>query len=547
MKIAAIQINTIIGDFSGNREKILSFAKKAREKGADIAVFPELCVCGYPPLDLLDQEAFYEKNMESLRWIQRNIPDDIAVIVGHVGYNMNFSGKSYYNCASVIKNGEIIHTQEKTLLPTYDVFDETRYFESSAERKIFNYKGIRIGIAICEDLWWKSSVGKEERYHVDPVGELLDKGARLIIAPSASPFFAGKTRNRYDLLKDIGETGGAGVVYVNSTGGNDSIVFDGNSLVTDSSGSLILQGKGFEEDIVVFDTGKSYSPVELREDYYGDIEKALITGLKDYLFKCGFKRVHLGLSGGIDSAIVAVLAVKALGRENVRVFAMPSEYSSEGSVVDAGKLADNLGLKLEMIPIRELYQKYLDSLAPFFEGRPFDVAEENLQARIRGTLMMGYSNKFNSLLLTTGNKSELSTGYCTMYGDMAGGLGVIGDLFKTDVYGLCRYINKRDGNLIPDEILEKAPSAELRPEQKDEDSLPSYDLLDKILTLYVLENKSKKEIVEQGFDSGTVEFIIRLVARSEYKRIQAPLVLKISPRAFGIGRRMPLARKIYEA
>ncbi len=547
MKIASVQINTKIGDFEANREKILKYAELALDEGADMAVFPELSICGYPPLDLLDQSAFYEKNIESLRWLQKELPGGIAVVIGHVGENSNSSGKPYYNCATVIRDRQIVHTQEKTLLPTYDVFDESRYFEPSSERKIFDFCGFKIGFAVCEDLWCQSSVGKQERYQIDPVKELLDRGAEIIISPSASPFFAGKIKDRLELVETISRRGGVSVVYVNSTGGNDSIIFDGNSLITDRKGNLIMQGKSFEEGLIVFDTEKDYAEISLRDDYYGDIEKALITGLRDYLFKCGFSKVHLGLSGGVDSAIVAVLAVKALGREHVRVFAMPSEFSSEGSVSDAKALADNLGLELDLIKIKPLYDKYLESLDPFFEGRPFDLAEENLQARIRGTLMMGYSNKFNSLLLTTGNKSELSTGYCTLYGDMAGGLGVIGDLFKTDVYGLCRYINERDGEMIPLSILEKAPSAELRPDQKDEDSLPPYDLLDRILTLYILENRSKGEIVKKGFDPDTVEFIIKLVARCEYKRIQAPLVLKISQRAFGIGRRVPLARKIYES
>ncbi len=546
MKIAIAQINTIIGDFSGNREKIIEYIKKALKQEADIVVFPELSICGYPPLDLLDQPLFYEKNEESLKWLLKNIPENITVLAGHVSKNILHNGKGYCNSVTVIKDGNILFSQAKTLLPSYDVFDESRYFQPAVWRNIFELNGIKIGIAICEDLWWNSSVGQQERYDIDPVEELINKGVELIIAPSASPFFAGKRKIRFDLISNISKRGAVSVIYVNSIGGNDSLIFDGNSMVTDGKGSLVLLGKEFEEDLFFYDTEKKYNSMDFKEDYYNDIEKALILGLKDYLAKCSFKKVHLGLSGGIDSAIVAYLAVKALGKENVKVFAMPSEFSSEGSITDAQKLSDNLGLKMEVIPIKNIYSQFLFQLDPFFKDTSFGLAEENLQARVRGTLMMAYSNKFNSLLLTTGNKSELSVGYCTLYGDMAGGLDILGDLFKTDVFELCRYINRREGEVIPESIISKPPSAELRPDQKDEDSLPPYNILDNILKLYILDNLSKKDIIEKGYDEKTVSFVISLVAKAEYKRVQAPLVLKISPRAFGIGRRVPLARKIYE-
>ncbi|MDX9800679.1 MAG: NAD+ synthase, partial [Spirochaetia bacterium] len=494
----------------------------------------------------LDQDIFNEKNEESLRLLMKELPSGIAAAVGHVSRNLKDKGKNYFNNVSIIKNSEIIFSQAKTLLPSYDVFDESRYFESSSSREVIEISGVKTGIAICEDLWHNSPEGLREGYGDDPVKELLDKGAQLIISPAASPFFAGKRKTRFDIIKKISRKGSVPVVYVNSVGGNDSLIFDGNSMVFDSSGTLVLSGKGFEEDLFIYDTGKKYEKIDFEENCYSDIEKALVMGLRDYLRKCGFEKVHLGLSGGIDSALVAVLAVKATGRENVKVFAMPSEFSSEGSLTDAEELAVNLGLKLETIPIKTIYDQYITQLDPFFRGTSFDLAEENLQARIRGTLMMGYSNKWKSLLLTTGNKSELSTGYCTLYGDMAGGIGIIGDLFKTEVFALCRFINKTYGNIIPESTISKPPSAELRPDQKDEDSLPPYPLLDEILKLYIVENRSRDEIVKTGFDDTVVGMVISLVARAEHKRVQAPPVLKISPRAFGIGRRVPLARKLHE-
>lgn len=545
MKIAMCQINTKVGDFQGNTEKIIQYAEKALSLKADIAVFPELSICGYPPLDLLDQKLFFEKNNEFLQKLQKQIPHNIAVAVGHVSLNSALQGKPYFNSISVIKDGQIIFTGAKTLLSSYDVFDESRYFQPAPEQNVFQLDGIKIGIAICEDMWFESNVGKQQRYDKDPVLTLLDKGAQLILAPSAAPFFAGKREARFELLQRIGKTKAVPVIYVNSVGGNDSLIFDGNSMATDRKGNLVLAGKSFEEDILLFDTEKTYPELSFEENYYSDIENALVLGLKDYLAKCGFKKVHLGISGGIDSALVAYIAVKAIGSDNVKGFAMPSHFSSEESMSDAKKLAENLGIELGVILIKPMYDAFLNQLEPFFAGRTFDVTEENLQARIRGNLMMAYSNKWGSLLLTTGNKSELSTGYCTMYGDMAGGICVIGDLFKTDVFSLCKYIN-RNKEIIPETTISKPPSAELRPDQKDEDSLPPYSVLDEILSLYIIKNLSIEDIVAKGFDKELVSSIISLVARAEYKRVQAAPVLKISPRAFGIGRRVPLAREIYE-
>ena len=553
MKIAISQINTIIGDFAGNREKILEYTNKALANGADIVVFPELTLCGYPLLGLLEQDIFYEKTDESLKWLQKNLPADIAVLVGHVSKNRARDSKSCCNSISVIKNGNIIFNQSKTFFPSYDFFNEVnevneangaKEIQESPKQNIFELNGIKIAIAGYEDLFRNSGAGSAGRAGTAQLER--DKGVRLIIVPSSLPFFAGKRKIRFDLIRDTGKKAALPVVYVNSTGGSDNFVFDGNSMVIDNKGNLVLSAKVFEEELLFYDDTQKYESIEFKEDFYGDIEKAIIVGLRDYLVKCGFKKVHLGLSGGIDSALVAYLAVKAIGKENVKVFAMPSEFSSKGSVIDAQKLADNLGLKMETIPIKNIYDQFLKELEPFFKNTPFGLAEENLQARIRGALMMSYSNKWNSLLLATGNKSEISVGYCTLYGDTAGAVCIIGDLFKTDVFKLCRYINKRDGEIIPEAIISKPPSAELRPNQKDEDSLPPYDTLDKILELYILDNLSKKDIIKKGYDEKTVSFVISLVAGSEYKRAQAPFILKIFSGSFGTRRRAPLARKIYE-
>ena len=545
MKIGIGQINSTIGDFSGNREKILKVAKRAKKEGADLIVFPEMSLCGYPPNDLLDHDAFAQENLKSLRLLQRECPDGIAILVGYVDRNREFSGKSLINNAGVILDGKIVHTQAKTLLPTYDVFDETRYFEPAPVRSIWEYKGERIGIAICEDIWWETENESGTRYPVDPVNDLLGAGATLILAPSASPFFSGKVKVRHSLISGIGKATGVPVVYVNMVGGNDSLIFDGQSLVTSGDGTLIHSSLAFEEDYSVVDINNS-TKVSLDIDLMQEIEGALLLGIRDYLKKCGFTRVHLGLSGGIDSALVAALAAKAIGPEAVTAFGLPSRYSSDGSVDDARKLCENIGIPYFIMPIEKPFEAFLETLEPHFEGYDPDVTEENLQARIRGTLLMAYSNKTGSLLLVTGNKSELATGYCTLYGDMCGSLAVIGDLFKTEVYALCRHLN-RNGEMIPEGIITKPPSAELRPDQKGEDSLPPYDLLDQVLDHYLLRSETGEEIVGHGFDRALVEQVLGLVGRAEYKRRQAPPVLKVSRKAFGTGRRMPIARKIYEA
>ncbi len=546
MKIALGQINPTIGDFPGNRKKIITQAQSARKLGASLILFPEMSICGYPPMDLLDHRTFVEENLKSLRILQKDCPPDIAVVAGYVDKNRSQTGNPLQNIASVILDGRIIHRQAKTLLPTYDVFDESRYFQPAAERNIFTHKGRRFGIAICEDVWWESEPVPGVRYPVDPVKDLLDKGAEILLVPSASPFFAGKKGLRFTLLSGIGTSSGVPVYYSNMVGGNDNLIFDGYSFAASAEGRLLHLSPGFEEDLSIVDEAPVAAGLTLEEDKNADILEALCLGIRDYLKKCGFNKVHLGLSGGIDSALAAVLAARALGPDKVRAFGLPSAYSSQGSVQDAMDLAKNLNIEFSVMTIADLFAQFKKDLDPYFKDMPEDITEENIQARIRGLLLMAYSNKFGSLLLTTGNKSELAVGYATLYGDMCGSLAVIGDLFKTEVYELARYINK-DGEVIPESIIRKAPSAELRPGQKDLDTLPPYDLLDQILSRYILESKTAREIIKEGFNETLVREIISKVGYAEYKRRQAPPVLKVSPKAFGTGRRMPIARNIYEA
>jgi NAD+ synthase (glutamine-hydrolysing) len=575
MRISIAQINSTIGDFCGNREKILNYTRQAAAQGADMVLFPELAVCGYPPMDLLDQDRFVEMNIRSVHILQRELPPEIAVGLGFVNRNPWFQGKSLVNEYGILLGGALAFEQIKTLLPTYDVFDEARNFEPAREWPVFEWKGERIGFAICEDVWREIDIPGTS-YVRDPVRELLDQGLSLLCVPSASPYVAGKLKVRRALAERIAARGNIPLVYINAVGANDSILFDGRSFVVSpgpragnsAAGKfpVRLMARPFEEELCFWDsTEKPETPVAVEpagfpEDPFGvgltrrelDIlEAGLVMGIRDYMAKCGFSRAHLGLSGGIDSALVAYLGVQAAGKDRIVCFSMPSRFSSRGSKDDAAELAANLGCCYESLPIEPVFTAFLDTLAGVFENRPFDIAEENLQARIRGSLLMAFSNKFDSMLLTTGNKSELAMGYCTLYGDMNGALGPIGDMFKTEVFALCRRINERSlqaggGTIIPEEIITKPPSAELRPNQKDQDSLPPYDVLDEILRLYLYHNLSADEIVKQGWDRELVEWIIKTTARAEFKRRQAPPVLKVSPRAFGMGRRMPIARSIYE-
>lgn len=546
MKVAIGQINSKIGDFEGNRDKILDYSVKAAALKADIVVFPEMSLCGYPPMDLLDHPTFIAENKKALRWLQKHLPKDICVVLGYVSNNPSQKGKGLQNFGAAIYNNEIIHRQAKTLLPSYDVFDETRYFEPAEEQTVFTFKGKKIGLAICEDIWWESEVMPGSRYPVDPVNNLLDQGCQMLFVLSASPYHSGKKNTRLSLAARASKLGGIPLVYSNVVGANDNLIFDGSSFITDSSGQLVTQCVSFEEDLQVLDFEKDHESLELQEDRWEDMKQSLVLGVRDYFKKCGFHKAHLGLSGGIDSALVLVIAAEALGAENIMTFGLPSRYSSDGSLTDARQLAENLGVKFEVLPIENEFKSFLNTLAPIFQGKDEDVTEENIQARIRGVLLMSYSNKFRSLLLTTGNKSELAVGYCTLYGDMSGGLSVIGDLLKTEVFDLCRYINK-DKEIIPDSIITKPPSAELKPDQQDSDSLPPYEVLDDILVKYLIEYKTAEQIIAEGHSEETVRRILRLVALSEYKRMQAAPILKVSQRAFGNGRRMPIARTIYES
>ena len=572
MLVGLAQIDSVIGDFDGNREKMLSIAEASASGRSgevarsgpdgrlDLLVFPELALCGYPPMDLLDQESFAEENLASLRRLQRELPRELAVAVGYVDRNRSGQGRPLVNAVALLRGGELVFTQAKTLLPTYDVFDESRYFEPAKVRRIVEVAGRRVGFAICEDIWWEQPPVAGFRYETDPIKDLLDAGAELLVVPSASPFVAGKLEIRLKLAAKAAREGGVPLLYCNIIGANDSLVFDGRSFALDAEGEPAALA-GWEEELLVVDTatlergahGQKASQTAgwtapAPVDRFDEIERALVLGIRDYMRKCGFKTACLGLSGGIDSALVAVLGAEAIGAEKITCISMPSRYSSAGSVSDSETLCRNLGMRLESLPIEGPFSAYLALLEPRFEGRAMDIAEENLQARVRGSLLMAWSNKFGALLLTTGNKSELAAGYCTLYGDMCGGLAPIGDLLKTEVYGLARYINTRAGKaVIPEATLTKAPSAELRPDQTDQDSLPPYETLDDILGLYIIQNLGAEEIIERGHDAALVERIVSMVGRAEHKRRQSAPVIKVSARAFGTGRRIPIARTMYEA
>ncbi|MDX9959132.1 MAG: NAD+ synthase [Spirochaetia bacterium] len=559
MKLALCQIDSVVGDFSGNVRRILEAVGRALDepevKGSgkpDLVVFPEMSISGYPPMDLLDQPSFADGDEAALRRLQHELPAGVAVAIGHIGRNRGGLGRPLTNTVSVILDGTIIFEQAKTLLPTYDVFDEARYFEPATSRRLFDYHGQRIGFAICEDLWREMAPVPGMRYPVDPPRELLDAGASLIIVPSASPYQQDKLALRVSLCSDLAKAGGVPVAYCNMAGANDSLVFDGRSFLVDPSGAMVAIG-GFGEDIVRVDSGMLAGQAQAAPaflpgtgpDRWDEVERALVEGVRGYMRKCGFSKAHLGISGGIDSALVAVIAAKAIGPENVNCLALPSRYSSEGSIADSVELCRRLGCSIQTVSIEEPLTAYLGLLEPRMGGGPLGLTEENLQARIRGDILMAWSNRFDSMLLTTGNKSELAVGYCTLYGDMCGALDPIGDLLKTEVFALCERIAERDGT-IPRSIIDKPPSAELRPGQLDQDSLPPYPLLDAILELYIEGDMAADAIVAKGYDEATVRRVITLTARAEYKRRQAAPVIKVSPRAFGMGRRMPIARAVHE-
>jgi NAD+ synthase (glutamine-hydrolysing) len=546
VKVALAQINPTVGDFAGNTAKILDFTHRASEAGAELVLFPELCVCGYPPADLLDKSSFVARAQQAVGEIAAaTAKDPIAILCGYVTPAGPGVGKKVLNSAAFIRNGRVEFVQSKTLLPFYDVFDEQRYFASSESRSLWEFGGDKLAITICEDAWNDKTFWPNRLYKRDPVEELTQAGGTLIINISASPYFEGKRELRQKMLSAIAERHHAMVLMVNQVGGNDSLVFDGSSLAIADDGTVVARARSFEEDLVIVDTEATpTAAAAVAEEDDAEVYNALVLGTRDYVRKCGFSKVLVGLSGGIDSALVAAIAVDALGADNVMGIGMPSLYSSTGSVDDSRELAKNLGIRFELISISGLFEEYTQALAPLFAGREADITEENIQSRIRGNLLMALSNKFSALVLTTGNKSEMSVGYCTLYGDMVGALAVIGDLFKTKVYKLCHYAN-RAGERIPRAIIEKQPSAELRPEQKDTDSLPPYDVLDPILEGYVERYETPEEIATaHNISLDLVRWVVKLVERSEYKRQQAAPVLKVTQKSFGNGRRFPIAVKV---
>jgi NAD+ synthetase len=545
VKIALAQINPTVGDFSGNLEKMIAASQRAARLGARLTVFSELVICGYPPADFLEKPSFLARcrsAVNELAEATRALPT--AVLAGVALPATGVTGKPAVNAAVLLDQGQLLLEQHKRLLPFYDVFDEQRYFAAALKQSVVELDDHRLAITICEDAWNDKNYWPRRLYKVDPMEELMHQQPAIHINLSSSPYWHKKRAIRREMLAAIARRDGVPVLMSNQVGGNDSLIFDGSSLALNAHGELIAQARSFEEDLVVVDPFDAPAiPVdEVDED--AAAYQALVLGTRDYVRKCGFGKVLVGLSGGIDSALVASIAKDAVGAENVHAIGMPSPYSSQGSIDDSRKLAANLGIRYDVIGISELFGEYTRALQPLFAGTKADTTEENIQSRIRGCLLMALSNKFSALVLTTGNKSEMAVGYCTLYGDMVGALAVIGDLVKTRVYAVCRWLN-REVEVIPAAILEKAPSAELRPDQKDTDSLPPYEVLDPILEAYVERYETPEQIAAaHGFPLDLVKQVVRLVERSEYKRQQAAPVLKVTSKSFGLGRRFPVAVKV---
>jgi NAD+ synthetase len=547
LKIGLLQLNPTIGDFAANRQKLLAGYEKAVALGAEFVLAPELFLCGYPPRDLLQRADFVESNLAALAETAKNV-GAIPLCVGYVDRNTERPGRALRNAAAVLQNRKIVWRTHKCLLPTYDVFDEDRYFEPAKTIAPFEFNGCKLGITICEDIWNDEDFWPERLYRRDPVKELVAQGAEIILNLSASPWHDGKEKMRLEMLRRVARDERVPLAQVNLVGANDELIFDGHSVALDAHGEIIALGKGFAEEILVVElreirnqkteSGNDFPPREQQ------LFSALSLGIRDYVHKCDFKSAIVGLSGGIDSALVAVLAADALGADKVLGVSMPARYSSEGSLSDAEALAKNLGIRYEVLPIEPVFKSVEKQLGKIFAGTKPNEAEENVQSRLRGVTLMALSNKFGALVLTTGNKSEMAVGYCTLYGDMCGALAPLADVFKTDIYKIARWVN-REREIIPAASISKPPSAELRPNQTDQDSLPPYELLDQILDAYIVQNLGREEIIRRGFDAAVVNDVLNKINFSEYKRRQAAPGLKVSPRAFGIGRRIPVAQRFW--